>query len=113
VWSPELLERTAGPATLRDVRTLEETHAGVDLGGLGGRHVRGWRDEGQARVRPAHRARPSQTGDDGQIATEAFLEVEHPRQLADGHPVPVGQRVEAHEAPEPRLDQVALHLLTA
>ena len=60
-------------------------------------------DQNWSRRQPSH-------GTTVELAAEALLGVEEPGQLAGGHAVAVGQRVQAHEGAEALPHQVALDL---
>ena len=65
-------------------------------------------DPAQAGVGPEHLARPALHRDDPQLAADPEVVVEHPRELADRHAVPFGDRVEPDERLELRVEHRAV-----
>ena len=110
---PDPLEGARGAAPLREVRPLDQTAAGVDARGVGGRHVRRGRHPGQSRVFPEHPAAPAAHPDHGQLSAEGVDRVQVAGEFADRHAVARGQRVEADERGERGVGHVALHALAA
>ncbi len=55
-----------------------------------------------------HRALPPGEGHDAQLAVDALLRGEQPRQLADRHPVPYGERIASDERGEGGVEHRAL-----
>ena len=64
-WRAENFEWPGGPATFGNVRAFQQTHSGINRGGVERRHVGRRHDPGQARAVEPHRAFPISHWQDG------------------------------------------------
>ena len=91
-----LLEGTIGPAALGQVRPLEIDGARIAVQGGRRPEIRRWISPGKPGVGEPLSTPPVRRANNDQLDADAELLVEKRRQLADGHAVPGGDRVHAH-----------------
>ena len=82
-WRAKDFERSRCAASLRNVCAFEQTHAGINRGGVEGRHVGGWHHPWQAGLVEPHRALPLFYREDGYFTIGKCFVAELLRQLAN------------------------------
>ena len=98
------------PASLAQVRPLDQAHARIDGGRVDRRHVRRRNHPRQPRVAPPHRSPPAAHRNHHQVAIELKDFVEVARQLARRHGVTRRQREHPYETRELLLANVAFEM---